>query len=280
MNVKSYFNKTSLMFGFWGSLGAFIPELLHEFIFRNDNTAGFLYSFFSVSLWIGLIATGISISLLFKTYKSTNRKLTLSTSFVFIIIKQIAIGALLGGIAQIIYALINSFSGEFGRVLCWGIAGGGLGFSISKIIPNYPVNKGKYAGFIGGIIGGIFFSFLAFQVSSILGRLIGASIIGFFIGLFIAVFEQIYREAWVTMKWSEKEFSNISLGEKPIYIGSESKADIYLPAEKNYPATTAIITFINNKVIIDDRLSGKKTELRNGSRINLGFVELIINTKS
>lgn len=281
MKLKSYFNKSSVNFGLWGAIGAFIPEFVSEFIMNHDNSSsGFFSSFFSVSFWIGLIAIGVSISLLLKLYKSTNKKIVINKEFLFVILKQIGIGALIGGIAQIIYFIIQGFSGEFGRIICWGIAGSGLGISISKIIPNYPLNKGKYAGFIGGILGGLFFSLVSSSGIPMFGRLIGTAIIGFFIGLLISVFEQLYREAWITLKWAENEFTNISLGNKPIYIGSGAKSDIYLPVEKNYPSTTAIISFSNGKVKIDDKLSGKTTELKNGSKINLGFVELIINTKT
>lgn len=281
MKYLSSINKSSLLFGLFGAFGAFISELLSEFTLKHHySNGGFFNGFFSVSLWIGLIATGISVSLMYIVYKSTNKNITLNIESIKLIIKQIGIGALIGGLAQIIYFFIQGFSGEIGRILCWGIAGGGLGISISKIIPNYPINKGKIAGFIGGIIGGLFFVLLSSMGSSVIGRLVGISIIGFFIGLLISVFEQLYREAWITLKWAENEYTNISLGDKPVYIGSGAKSDIYLPVEKNYPSTTAIITFNNSKVIIDDKLSGKKTELRNGSRIKLGFVELIINTKT
>jgi len=76
MKLKSYFNKSSLNFGLWGAIGAFIPEFLSEFIMNHDNPSnGFFSSFFSVSFWIGLIAIGVSISLLLKLYKSINSKL-------------------------------------------------------------------------------------------------------------------------------------------------------------------------------------------------------------
>jgi Ca-activated chloride channel family protein len=280
MSLQHYFNKSSIKYGLWGAIGALLSEILNEFIFDNNiESHSFIENFIEVSIWIGLIAIGITLALLIKNYKDLNKELKYNVELRNLVIKHVLYGAMIGGIAQIVYSIIVDFSGELGRILCWGIAGAGLGFNVAKIIPNYPENKGRIAGFVGGIIGGILFVIFSDLFNSVLGRFFGVASIGFFIGLLISVFEQLYRKAWIKLKWSENEFSSITLGSKPIVIGSGAKSDIYLPRDKNYPSTTAIITFINGRITIDDKLSNKQTELRDGSVINLGFVELIINTQ-
>ncbi|MDR2702133.1 MAG: hypothetical protein LBB72_06860 [Spirochaetaceae bacterium] len=40
------------------------------------------------------------------------------------------------------------------RIICWGIAGCGIGLGVSLFVPNYPKNRAMAAGFLGGLIGG------------------------------------------------------------------------------------------------------------------------------
>ena len=135
------------------------------------------------------------------------------------------------------------------------------------------------AGFLGGIFGGAAFRFSFGFIPEMFSRFIGVAIIGLFIGLMISIFEELLREAWLTIEYGNNERTYISLGEKPIVIGSSPKADIYLPKEKNYPPVTAIIKVEKSKVIIENKIDNKRTELRNGSKIGLGYIEIIVNTR-
>lgn len=135
------------------------------------------------------------------------------------------------------------------------------------------------AGLLGGIIGGAFFRFSFGLIPEILSRFIGVGIVGFFIGLMISIFEEILREAWLTIDYGNNEKINISLGKKPLILGSSSSADIYLPKDKNYPAITAEVVFDKSKVIINNKINNQVTELRNGSKIGFGTILIIVNTR-
>jgi len=135
------------------------------------------------------------------------------------------------------------------------------------------------AGFFGGFIGGAVFRFSFDYMPEVAARLLGIAIVGFFIGLMISYMEELLREAWLTVVWGKNEKTSISLGLKSIILGSSSEADIYLPKEKNYPPITAIIKLENNKVVIHNKINNQSTELRNGSKITLGSIEVIVNTK-
>lgn len=135
------------------------------------------------------------------------------------------------------------------------------------------------AGLLGGIIGGAVFLFSQIFMPVIYSHLIGVSIIGFFIGLMISFFEELLREAWLTVEYSKNEKRNISLGSKPIVLGSSPLADIYLPTKKYLPETL-IFEIRNSKVIVENKINNQVFEVRNGSKIQLGSIMVIVNTRS
>ncbi|MBL0237905.1 MAG: hypothetical protein IPQ02_15180 [Saprospiraceae bacterium] len=276
MNLGQVINKSSLVFGTFGAIGAIIGESITEFFLTNKN-GSFLGNVIHISIWTAFISLGIAVALLFKLNIISNKK-KFNKEYLQVGYKSILIGAAIGGLAQLIYTFTQNSFAEISRVFCWGIMGAGLGISTSRIIPNYPKSKGKVAGFVGGILGGILFVLSNSIFPESIARFIGIGFIGFLIGLLISIVELLYREAYLTLKWSANESSSMSLGSKNLILGSSPNADIYLPSEKGYLDITAIITFKNGIVQIEDKLSNRILNLKNGSKINLGFVEITINT--
>jgi Ca-activated chloride channel family protein len=158
------------------------------------------------------------------------------------------------------------------RALCWGILGVGLGAGVSLFVPNFPKKRAMLAGFIGGTIGGYICNFV--------GALPGAFILGLFIGLTISILEEAMREAWLTVVWGPKEARNISLGERPVIFGTAPEADIYVPdPDKSHNPIRAIFKLENNRVVIEDPSSGRRSEPENGKQINMGKMSIIVNMK-
>lgn len=282
INLLKYTTKKTLIFGFAGAIGALMGDGISE-LFVNVETPTFLGSLIQVTLWTGLISLGISFGLLI-SQNIYFKKSMFSKEVINAGIRGVLTGALAGGFAQVVFSFTSSISETVeitSRIICWGIFGLGTGWGVSLFVPNYPKKTAMIAGFLGGLIGGAAFRFtFTFTFLPIIaGRLIGVAILGLFIGLMISYIEELLREAWLTVSWSKDEKVFISLGKKPIVIGSSSEADIYLPKEKNYPPITAIIKIENSKVVIENKINKQQTELRNGSKINLGVIEIIVNTK-
>jgi MFS family permease len=57
-----------------------------------------------------------------------------------------------------------------------------------------------------------------------------------------------------------------------------SSFDIF-SKEQNYPSITAVMKMEAGKIIFENRINSRRTELRDGSRINLSTVEVIVNIK-
>jgi Ca-activated chloride channel family protein len=236
-----------------------------------------------VGIWVAFIGLGITVALNVAQGIYLKRKPPLVVLVKTALI-GIAIGAAAGAAAQILFWLTAHISTPveiISRIICWGILGWGLGFGASFFVPNYPVNRAMLAGFLGGVAGGAIFR-ATFILPEPLGRVIGVTILGVFIGLFISIIEEALREAWLTIVWGPKETTTISLGQKPVVFGSSREADVFLPQRRGQPEippVRTVVTIDGGRVILDDRASGARRELRNGETADLGRVSIIANIK-
>lgn len=280
INLFKYITKKTLTFGFAGAIGALVGSGCSEF-FLNSESNGIGGTIIHTLIWTGIISLGIALALL-TTQNLYLKKKVFSKAILSAGFRGVLTGGIAGGIAQIVFFFTASISIPveiISRIICWGIFGLGTGWGISKFVPNYPQKTAMIAGFLGGVIGGAAFRFSFNFLPEAGSRLLGVAIVGLFIGLMISYIEELFREAWLTVVWGKNEKTSISLGAKPIVLGSSSEADIYLPKEKGFPTITAIIKINNSKVVIDNKINNQTTELRNGSKISLGSIEIIINTK-
>jgi Ca-activated chloride channel family protein len=279
-NLFRYITKKTLTFGLTGALGALVGSGCTEF-FLSSESSGIGGTILHVSIWTAIISLGIAIALL-TTQNIYLKKKVFSKSILSAAFRGVITGGIAGGIAQIAFYFTASISVPveiISRIICWGIFGLGTGWGISKFVPNYPQKTAMIAGFLGGVIGGAAFRFSISYLPEVASRLLGVAIVGFFIGLMISYIEELFREAWLTVVWGKDEKTSITLGAKPIVLGSSSEADIYLPKEKGFPPITAVIKIHNSKVVIENKINNQTTELRNGSKIQLGSIDIIINTK-
>lgn len=269
-----------MKFGTAGAVGALIGGLISDiFIYKSSGT--FLSALIHISIWTAIISLSIALGLI-AAQNIYFKKAPFSISMIKAGLRGILSGAFAGGMAQILFwftADISELIEISSRIFCWGIFGMGSGWGISLFVPNYPRRSAMIAGFLGGAIGGFFFRFTYSLFPENVSRLIGVAVLGLFIGLMISYIEEIVREAWLTIAWSDKEKTVISLGSKPITLGSSSEADVYLPKEMNYPPVTAIIKLENSRITIENKINNQITELRNGSKLSLGSIEVVVNSK-
>jgi hypothetical protein len=277
----------TLFFGIAAGIGALVGELATEPLGINGGGALFRTGFWGLVLntgaWIAFIGLGITVALNVAQGIYLKRKPPLAVLVKTALI-GIGIGAAAGAAAQILFTFTSKISTPveiISRIICWGIAGWGLGFGASFFVPNYPAKRAMLAGLLGGVVGGAVFR-ATFILPDPLGRIIGVTILGLFIGLFISFIEEALREAWLTVVWGPKETTAISLGQKPVVFGSSREADVYLSQRRGQPEIPpfrAVVSIDGGRVILDDRLSGVHRELRNGETVDLGRVSIVANIK-
>jgi Ca-activated chloride channel homolog len=229
---------------------------------------------FVFTVWWGFVSLGISALLIHAQNRYLKKKFQMRK-----LLRGGIVGLLLGLVVGVFPQLLFlSISSSLIRILAWTLIGGGIGWTVSRIVPNYRWIHAIIGGMLGGFIGGASFVLLSFLFPDFMARLLGVALVGFFIGIMISLLEEMLREIWLTVKWNDKESSIVSLGERPILLGSSVEADIYLPKEKNFPPVTGILRIDQGRIIFENKVNGTNTELKPGNTIQLGTISIIVST--
>lgn len=265
---------------------------------ESDRTGnyGLFFGVFRIGVWTGFLAIGTSIALIVGQNYTLRRRL--------LSLKEASLGGggglvagfVGGAVGQVVFfpsAYLPVFS-VVARLTGWTVLGTLVGGGMSLFVPNLPRKNALIAGALGGVFGSL--SFLIFEAVTgvIFARLAGATILGFCIGLAIALSEQFYSSlsgsAVLLVHWNASESTTISLGEKPIEIGSSRNAHVYLSKDAGFPGKFAQIFLENGKIILefDDSIRdhpkfGKmkqfKQELTDGERRKFGEIILEVQQR-
>jgi len=268
-----------LLFGLLGLIGGIIGALIAEPIELYFNSAiprAYFILILQVILWAGLAAAFISAGLhvAIKVYNRRTiewwplAKKSIPAGFLA--------GAISGGIAQAIFGLTpfsDVFIQELFRAVCWAIFGAILGWRLSYSIPNLGVKKAVMAGLGGGFIGAIGFIIVSGLLVQTLGRMLGIGILGAALGLALVIVEERYRSAYLEVHWARNETSKFTLGSTPIYIGGGGEDDVFV---YGIPHHAMSLVYQQEKVKGVYIVTGERKELHDGSRIQLGKVEMFV----
>lgn len=188
--------------GVGGALGALISEPLQ--LDAAAGTRSFEAVIVHVGIWFGIVGAAIAAAILLGQSWYLRRGLRFEMSLAIGAAFGFVAGAVSGGMALAVFSAGGE--GEVLRAICWGIAGGLLGLSLSVRIPNLTWRRGFSGGLVGGLMGGIVFIVFTFGVGDqTLGRLVGVFAIGFLIGLMILLADALFREAWLEVAYGHKE---------------------------------------------------------------------------
>jgi predicted membrane protein len=279
-------NRTkALTFGAWGAAGGAVGAILGEMLRLDTNKSFILLSMLEVGCWFGIIGACISIALLVGDTHYFKQGLQIKQAIQRVAWFGLLAGFGAGAIAQGTYRLMGPT--EVLRVICWGIAGGLLGFGIGARIPNLGRLRGTIGGVVGGLIGSCLFIFFTTLIDVSAGRLLGTTAIGFFIGIMIVILESVMRKAWLIVRWSDNEAIEIPIGLEPIVLGSSREARIYLD-KKDFPPITAKVYLENKKVVMqfDEAMQQQKSmkilrhELSHGDKRKLGKITIEVQTST
>lgn len=255
----------------WGAAGGAIGSLICEFIFDREPRP-FVILAGRTGIWFGIIGACIAVAILIGYSYYLRRVFQLRESMKGGLLFGFLGGFVAGAIAQGAYAGIGPT--ELLRVMCWGIAGGLLGYALSFRIPNLSRKHGFLGGMLGGGIGGALFILFSALAGDALGRLFGVAAIGFFIGLMIMVAESLFREAWLEVSYGPGELRTVSLGREPVSIGSDQTAcTVYV---RNVAPTAYRFTLREDQILSEDVRTGSVERLQPGDKRAVGNVSITV----
>lgn len=255
-----------------GMLGALAAELTPFFGF------GLVPIIAYTTLWSAIIGGLITVSL-FASGEIYNRKPFSAGIYGKGIVSGLIAGAIAGFVAQAVYSTQQSASTIFNQVIfrsfCWAIMGALLGWKLSAVTPNLGKSRGIIAGAIGGFIGGVGFILTSAYVTEVFGRMFGLGILGAALGFSIVAIEEMFRRARLEIIWAPKEITTVTLGERPVTIGGGDD-HIFV---RGLPTRAMSVVLQNGKIKCTDSASGQQNDLKEGSRIQIGKVEIVVHTK-
>lgn len=290
------------VFALAGLLGAGIWNAGYEFIgvsFPEDTPGAsffLLKRIFFTGLWFCCPSVGV-IFFIFLCQRILLGAEEFFTSMLQPIAAGVFLGFASGAAAELLFqSLLNSRSSflfvETLRAIAWGLAGGGLGLTLSLVVPN--LNRGRAAlfGFLGGLAGGVGFILVNAvihsvmttvdsasdqEVANIVARLVGTSIIGLFVGLSVAVAEATAKEGYLRVVWGPGEFTRVNLGEKPVTVGSSRESTVRMAASAGYPPIVATFSLQKGQASMVNHMSRTTHALRNGNKLTLGKVVIEVH---
>ncbi len=250
-----------------------------------------------IGLWTSLLAVGMA-ALIVATQNFLVRRALFSVKEAAIVLGGgVLAGLISGAVSQHLFALgANSLAAQLsetnaervlpiifktGQVAGWSLLGALLGFGLAFFIPNLPKFRAGFAGLIGGGLGAAAFLLALAKSGEVSGRLVGAAILGLTIGVVVALVERLAREAALIVHWGGNERSVINLGAVPVILGSSPEAHLYLPKHKGFPPITAIVTFREGRVQMENKLSNSTHTLASGNKLQIGdlWIEIQTDTK-
>jgi len=268
-------NNKRLLFAICGFGGGMIGALFAEAV--PDFGVGIVPHVVHTSLWFAVAGALITVAL-FAAGEIYNRR-----KFSFEIYRKgIFAGIMAGSIAGFVAQAVFSFQGEpnfFNQVIfrafCWAIMGSLLGWKLSAVVPNLGSNRGIIAGAAGGFVGGIGFLIASAIFVETLGRMTGLGVLGAALGLAVVAIEEMSRSARLDVIWAPKEVTSVTLGPKPVFIGGGDD-HVFIAG---LPQHALGVILENGKIQCIDNSTGQRSDLREGSRIQIGKVEVVVRTK-
>jgi len=185
-------------------------------------------------------------------------------------------GAIAGAVAQALYGtqfLSPEVQNFLLRPLCWGLMGAILGWRLASTIPNHGAIRASIAGGIGGTLGGVAFLIAGEFLPWTFGRMAGIGALGAALGLAIVVVDSLFREATLEIIWGPKEITTVALGSVPVTIGGGDDHIHVAGLAQN----AAGVVIEQGKIQYVDTVSGQRTDLRDGSKIKIGPIEVVVH---
>lgn len=220
--------------------------------------------------WTAMLGLGLSLALIAgQNLYLGHRFLSLRQGCVGTV-GGLAAGLVAGAGGQLLFSpfSITAFLQSLATVVGWSVLGALIGRGIAYFVPNLPARRAWIGGGIGGGVSGIAFLLTATWVTDIVGRLLGAAMLGLVIGFLITWIEATFREAWLEICFGPREIVKVSLGEKPVSIGSDAKACTVFVFGA---APIALRYWVKNGIIECEDLSASQTmQVRPGNQRQVG----------
>lgn len=232
----------------------------------------------AIGLWTGAIAGLVCLALLVGQNQYLRGRWPSAGAVLAGLVGGLIVGLVGGAAGQGLFMLApeSTVLGSVFRILGWTLLGALAGAGLSLFIPNLRWTHGLLGGAIGGALGAIGFLVVSSVTGDLLGRLIGGLILGLSIGLMVAIVEAAFRQAWLEVRYGNRETITVNLGPEPVKVGGDAQA-CTVWARGAEPI--ALRYFIRNGQILCEDVSSRTTEtVGTGDSRSVGNVTVTVHT--
>jgi hypothetical protein len=195
----------------------------------------------------------------------------------------LAAGLIGGAAGQLLFqaAPSSTVAEALFRILGWALLGSLAGLGMAFFIPNLRSDKGLLGGALGGAAGALGFLAVALLLRGTAAgdagaRLLGAALLGLCLGVMVALAEQVFRKAWLEIRYGGNEIRTVNLGPEPVSIGSDTRMSMIYA--RNAPPQAFRYWFRDGTVNRVDASTGQVTEMRPGEQQAVGAVTVVVCT--
>lgn len=228
-------------------------------------------------LGLGIYASTLGTAL-FLAMSQHHRRPMRPAPLLVMAVSGFATGAVCGGIAQLVVnGITGSQHGASPIVITAAsiLVGTLLGLALSLNVPNLPPIRGLIVGLVAGLISGLSSAAaVGWGVATAGSYLFGFAAMGAALGFGIALIDRHFRDSVVEIEWEPHSTTRIALGPKPLRIGG-GKDHIFIPGA---PEHLSNISVRDGQVEHVETASGKRTELKDGSRLRIGGITMVVRT--
>lgn len=259
-----------------GALGGVVGALFGEIASPDRMPTERLHSVIMTALWSAAFASILGLTL-FAAGEWYQRHILKPYLLLRVLLMSAVAGLASGALAQYLYSMdIGSFAikNYALRIAAWALMGAMLGALLSRYVPNLSVLRGLAAGALGGGLGCMGALCTWMFLPGFAGRIVGIALLGLALGLAMYLVESLFREVSVEVEWAPNETSTISLGAHPVTIGGSGEEHIYV---KGLPPHVSSLILDNGQIEHIETATGKRTPLRDGSRLRIGVVNMTIH---
>lgn len=258
-----------------GALGGAAGAALAEFAPGGGRDASPMMLIVATGIWSAISASVLAAAL-FAAGEWHQRRDVRPRSIQKILLFGALAGFVSGAVAQAAFSIqIGSadFHAKVVRTACWALMGALIGALLSRPVPNLGLLRGLIAGAVGGGLGGIGFLLVGKVLPDAIGRLVGIGTLGLALGLAMIVVEKLFREASLEVIWAPNETTALNLGAQAVTIGG-GEDHVFV---RGLPHHFASIVFANGLIEYVETASGARTPLKDGSRLQIGKLNLVIH---
>lgn len=267
---------------FTGALSSGEPKrLIDEFDVaaaqeQQSQPERFWQGVLAIGLWTALLAIGLSLALVMGQNRYLHRPLLSRSQGGILAGGGLMAGLVAGGTAQALLSWVAQVEllVQVGWIAGWALLGGLLGRGMGWFVPNLKVQRSQVAGAVGGFLGALAFLLVSQGAGDAAGRFAGAGILGFSLGLMVILTEQVFREAWLEVRYAPHEIRSINLGVEAVTLGGDPKqCTVYIP---DAPPIALRFWLDRGRVLCEDVPAQAIQEIQLGEQRNLGRVAVSV----